>query len=33
MFENRAFPERGAVVRARWNRADLEVAGVPPVPA
>jgi two-component system sensor histidine kinase RegB len=33
MFENRVFPERGAVVRARWNRADLEVAGAPPVPA
>jgi hypothetical protein len=33
MFENRVFPERGAVVRARWNRADLEVAGAAPVPA
>jgi two-component system sensor histidine kinase RegB len=32
-FENRVFPERGAVVQARWNRADLEVAGSPPVPA
>jgi len=32
-FENRIFPERGAVVHARWNRADLEVAGAPAVPA
>jgi two-component system, sensor histidine kinase RegB len=32
-FENRVFPERGAVVHARWNRADLEVAGAPAVPA
>jgi len=23
-FENRAFPERGAVVRVRWNRGDFE---------
>jgi len=32
-FENRVFPERGAVVRARWNRADFEVAGTPAGPA
>src|SRR5262249_50256899 len=32
-FENRVFPERGAIVHARWNRADLEVAGAPSVPA
>jgi two-component system sensor histidine kinase RegB len=32
-FENRVFPERGAIVHARWNRADLEVAGAPAVPA
>ena len=23
-FENRAFPERGAVVRVRWERSDFE---------
>ena len=23
-FENRAFPERGAVVRIRWGRSDFE---------
>ena len=23
-FENRAFPDRGAVVRVRWNRGDFE---------
>ena len=23
-FENRAFPERGAVVRVRWDRSDFE---------
>src|SRR5262252_3516952 len=26
-FENRVTPERGAVVRASWNRADFEVGG------
>ena len=23
-FENRAFPDRGAVVRVRWDRSDFE---------
>ena len=23
-FENRAFPERGAVMRVRWGRSDFE---------
>src|SRR5262249_61361004 len=23
-FENRAFPERGAIVRVRWDRSDFE---------
>src|SRR5215470_5096308 len=32
-FENRVSPERGAVVRASWNRADFEVAGTAAVPA
>jgi two-component system sensor histidine kinase RegB len=32
-FENRVSPERGAVVRASWNRADFEVAAAAAVPA
>jgi two-component system, sensor histidine kinase RegB len=32
-FENRVFPERGAVVRASWNRADFEVSSAAAVPA
>jgi two-component system sensor histidine kinase RegB len=23
-FENRRFPDRGAVIRLRWNRSDFE---------
>jgi two-component system, sensor histidine kinase RegB len=25
-FENRAFPDRGAIVRVRWGRNDFERA-------
>jgi two-component system sensor histidine kinase RegB len=32
-FENRAFPQRGAIVRARWNRSDFEPMAATPVPA
>jgi two-component system, sensor histidine kinase RegB len=32
-FANRAFPERGAIVRARWNRGDFEPVANAPVPA
>lgn len=30
-YENRVFPERGAIVKVRWNRADFEGAGARPV--